>query len=613
MDRYSRGKRLLEMSLGKTSINNKQRRLSKSSEKERPQGQVSSGMSILTPHRTEKPTRQEETSSILNISTSQLIELPDNLDLSVSGDDLSLSFSDLPPLSSALKVASFIMNECTDKNCSGDSVVHDMGEDVIDDITFEEAGDISEREDDKMFHYMNLKEHEPVAVKRIDKSKKHVKECDDVPANGCRDVGGTGIVRKEVDEPARADGENVDDDNVVEAVDEPARAVGENVDGDNVVEAVDVPARAVGENVDDDNVVEAVDEPARADGENVDGDNVVEAVDVPAREREDDKMFHYMNLKEHEPVAVKRIDKSKKHVKECDDVPANGCRDVGGTGIVRKEVDEPARADGENVDDDNVVEAVDEPARADGENVDDDNVVEAVGVPARAVGENVDDDNVVEAVGVPARADGENVDGDNVVEAVVGDNVVELVNVSARAVGDNVVEFVNVSARAVGDNVVESVNEPVRRSEEVCQASNARVCKALADHEDAKSTMPQSNTASKLAKKEHKKQNRQFVTSQTQHPEEAQTRAQPSVGLAFVKEFLDRLPKMPSYYCWKDIQKIYLEPMFQSFAYIYRECLKVCDCKGKPKMSRTVFVDEVKASNISLFMPRKDQCDLCCE
>ena len=58
---------------------------------------------------------------------------------------------------------------------------------------------------------------------------------------------------------------------------------------------------------------------------------------------------------------------------------------------------------------------------------------------------------------------------------------------------------------------------------------------------------------------------------------------------------------------------MYLEPLFQSFADIYREYLKVCDSEGKPKMSRTVFVAEVKAGNISLFMPRKDQCDLCCE
>ncbi|GFO39947.1 hypothetical protein PoB_006645200 [Plakobranchus ocellatus] len=94
---------------------------------------------------------------------------------------------------------------------------------------------------------------------------------------------------------------------------------------------------------------------------------------------------------------------------------------------------------------------------------------------------------------------------------------------------------------------------------------------------------------------------------------ERQGRTQISQGLNFVKEFLDRLPKMPSHYCRKDTHKLYLEPMFQSYADIYREYSSVCEAESKTKMSRTVFVGELKASNISIFVPRKDQCDLCCE
>ena len=126
------------MSLERTANESKQRRLSKSSEKPKPQDQVSSVLNIPTPWLTEKPKPQDktpnETPSILNISTSQLIELPENLDLSVSGDDFSSS--DLPPLSAALKVVTYIMNECSDKICNGeqkanaDSVVDDM-DDVI--------------------------------------------------------------------------------------------------------------------------------------------------------------------------------------------------------------------------------------------------------------------------------------------------------------------------------------------------------------------------------------------------------------------------------------------------------------------------------------------------
>ena len=41
---------------------------------------------------------------------------------------------------------------------------------------------------------------------------------------------------------------------------------------------------------------------------------------------------------------------------------------------------------------------------------------------------------------------------------------------------------------------------------------------------------------------------------------------------------------------------------------LYREYTKVCVLEEKPKMSRTVFVAEVKANNISIFVPRKDLC-----
>ena len=50
--------------------------------------------------------------SILEIPVSQLMEIPGDLDLSYSSNDLS--FSELPQLSSALKVVNFIINQCPD-------------------------------------------------------------------------------------------------------------------------------------------------------------------------------------------------------------------------------------------------------------------------------------------------------------------------------------------------------------------------------------------------------------------------------------------------------------------------------------------------------------------
>ena len=84
-------------------------------------------------------------------------------------------------------------------------------------------------------------------------------------------------------------------------------------------------------------------------------------------------------------------------------------------------------------------------------------------------------------------------------------------------------------------------------------------------------------------------------------------------GLTFDREFLTHLPKMPSHCCRKDTQKMYVEPVFQSFADIYREYLKICGVERKIKCPGLFYISEIKANDISIFVPRKDQCDLCCE
>lgn len=87
----------------------------------------------------------------------------------------------------------------------------------------------------------------------------------------------------------------------------------------------------------------------------------------------------------------------------------------------------------------------------------------------------------------------------------------------------------------------------------------------------------------------------------------------PSEGRLFLKEFFNILPKMPAHYCRKDTSKLYLEATFRSHADVYREYSKRCVAEGKQVMSMTVFSEELKAANIGIFTPRKDQCDLCCE
>ena len=91
------------------------------------------------------------------------------------------------------------------------------------------------------------------------------------------------------------------------------------------------------------------------------------------------------------------------------------------------------------------------------------------------------------------------------------------------------------------------------------------------------------------------------------------SRSGSSTGLLFVKQFLERLPKMPAHYCRKDTSKMYLETAFRSYSDVYREYLRACTEENIPVMSMTVFTEELKGQNIAIFIPRKDQCDVCCK
>ena len=49
------------------------------------------------------------------------------------------------------------------------------------------------------------------------------------------------------------------------------------------------------------------------------------------------------------------------------------------------------------------------------------------------------------------------------------------------------------------------------------------------------------------------------------------SRSGSSTGRPFVKQFLERLPKMPAHYCRKDTSKMYLETAFRSYSDVYRD------------------------------------------
>jgi len=82
----------------------------------------------------------------------------------------------------------------------------------------------------------------------------------------------------------------------------------------------------------------------------------------------------------------------------------------------------------------------------------------------------------------------------------------------------------------------------------------------------------------------------------------------PLDNLEEVKKFLYKLPVMPSHYCRKDTSLMYLEAgwTIKKLYNVYK-----CQCPSEKIVSQKIFSEVVKNMNVSIFTPRKDQCDLC--
>ena len=78
-----------------------------------------------------------------------------------------------------------------------------------------------------------------------------------------------------------------------------------------------------------------------------------------------------------------------------------------------------------------------------------------------------------------------------------------------------------------------------------------------------------------------------------------------------VREFLTSLPKVESHYCRAQSDKLYLEPIWDSRAHVYREYKAYCNERNEKPVDDRVFADECNDLKLGIFSPRKDQCDLC--
>lgn len=81
----------------------------------------------------------------------------------------------------------------------------------------------------------------------------------------------------------------------------------------------------------------------------------------------------------------------------------------------------------------------------------------------------------------------------------------------------------------------------------------------------------------------------------------------------FMKSFLENLNKLPSHYCRKDTNKLYLEQSFFSIVDLYTVYKESCRENNEVAMSQNSLTKMMKRMNISLYQPKKDKCDICCQ
>ncbi|XP_030765272.1 uncharacterized protein LOC115889424 [Sitophilus oryzae] len=80
-----------------------------------------------------------------------------------------------------------------------------------------------------------------------------------------------------------------------------------------------------------------------------------------------------------------------------------------------------------------------------------------------------------------------------------------------------------------------------------------------------------------------------------------------------VCKFFDNLPKMESHYCRARSNKLYLEPIWQSKVDLFNEYRKFSEREDSEirTVSIKTFSLAFEKLNLSLFIPKKDQCDVC--
>ncbi|KAF4529623.1 hypothetical protein B566_EDAN017069 [Ephemera danica] len=76
-------------------------------------------------------------------------------------------------------------------------------------------------------------------------------------------------------------------------------------------------------------------------------------------------------------------------------------------------------------------------------------------------------------------------------------------------------------------------------------------------------------------------------------------------------QFLQKLPKIPSHYCRRNTSRKYLEPPWRTMREVYDHYVANAERKGLKPVSISTFKREWRNQKISVYRPRKDECDIC--
>ncbi|KAF9413687.1 hypothetical protein HW555_008133 [Spodoptera exigua] len=78
-----------------------------------------------------------------------------------------------------------------------------------------------------------------------------------------------------------------------------------------------------------------------------------------------------------------------------------------------------------------------------------------------------------------------------------------------------------------------------------------------------------------------------------------------------VLKWLECVPKVPSHYCRANSSRIYVDESFESFTHMHSVYSSWCQDSNVDSVKRKKFQEILKEAKISIFKPRKDQCDIC--